>query len=823
MTEEYLKKLEFNEIQTMLTKHCKTYIGKENVSNLVPTFDKLHVETLLNETLEATNLCFRKSTPPFCEITDISISVKLLKSNNSLTAKALLEIAKILKLSRELKEYFYKDNEFDLSPFPILNNYFSCLYTNAGVEHKIFSAIIDNDNIADNASSKLSDLRRNRKKLEADIKNTLGNILHSSSYSKYIMEPIITIRNDRYVIPVKEEFRGNIKGFIHDMSASGSTVYIEPMAVFEMNNKINNIKIEESFEIEQILKNLSSLLFNYTSELYSNINILGYLDVIFAKASFSKQINGICPKINDEKHINILQARHPLIDENSVVPINIEIGSNYTSLIITGPNTGGKTVTLKTCGLLCLMAYCGIFIPSNENSSIYVFDNVFTDIGDEQSIQESLSTFSSHMTNIIKILDNATNNSLILLDELGSGTDPLEGANLAISILEHFNKLNCITLATTHYQEIKKYALVTDGFENASSEFDIENLKPTYNLLIGIPGKSNAFEISKKLGLPDNILNRANELLNSDDISIEELIKTIYDDKVEIEKEKNEIKKNSNQIELLRKSLEKDNYKLKEKQKQLYENAKIEAQNIILSAKQEANFTIKELDDIYNKFKTLANLDLNLLNDTELANIIRQNFSSNILAKANKLRNNLNDSLSSANFHDKDSTIPNSPITKDSLKVGMTVYLKTISEPATIYSLSGKSNSLQVQIGNAKLNIKIDDIKSISNTSISPNIANTKNFHSTPNYNGFSKAKNVLPEINVIGQNVDEAIFVIDKYLDDCYIAKLSPIRIVHGKGTGKLREGIHAFLKKHPHVQNFRLGTFGEGEMGVTVVQIKS
>ncbi len=816
MTEDYLKKLEFNEIKTMLSTHCKTYIGKEKAENLVPTFNKNEVQKLLNETLEATDLCFRKSVPPLHEISDISIATKTLISHNSLTTKSLLDIAKILKLCRELKEYLYKDTEFDLSQFQILDTYFSQLYTNPNIENKIFSSIIDEDNISDDASSKLLNLRRNRRNLEADIKNILGNMLHT--YSKYIMEPIITIRNDRYVIPIKEEYRGNIKGFIHDMSSSGSTVFIEPMAVFEINNKINNLKIEESLEIEQILKNLSCLLFDYTNELSSNVNVIGSLDFIFAKASFSKQIEGICPKINNHQQINLIKARHPLINKNSVVPIDIEIGSNYTSLIITGPNTGGKTVTLKTCGLLCLMAYCGLFVPANDQSSIYVFDYIYADIGDEQSIQESLSTFSSHMTNIVNILQNATQNSLILLDELGSGTDPLEGANLAISILEYFNNLGCITLATTHYQEIKKYALITNGFENASSEFDIEHLKPTYKLLIGIPGKSNAFEISKKLGLSDNILNRAKELLNNDDLSIEELIKNIYDDKIEIEKEKEEIQKNSNQIELLRKSLEKKTYNLEEKQKQLSENAKIEAQKIILSAKQEANYTIKELNTIYNKFKFLDKLDINKLNDSEIANIIRQNFSIGSLTKANKLRNKLNESLSATNIKEENSQNQSSLITKDILKVGMTVYLKTISEPATIYSLSGKSNSLQVQVGSTRLNIKISDIKSIASSNTT-----TKNVHTKSNYNSFSKAKNVLPEINVIGQNVDEAIFVIDKYLDDCYIAKLSPVRIVHGKGTGKLREGIHSFLKKHPHVKSFRLGTFGEGEMGVTVVEIGS
>ncbi len=810
---DYLKKLEFDEIKLRLEKYCKTYIAKEKARNLLPTFKKLQVESLLSETLEASNLCFRKSNLPSNEIADISIAIKSLQSGNSLSAKSLLEVANILKLAREFKEYFYKDEEFDISAFPKLDGYFSSLYSNPNIESKIFSSIIDEDNIADDASSQLSSLRRNRRKLEADIKNTLGNLIHSSTYSKYIMEPIITIRNDRYVIPVKEEYRGNVKGFIHDMSASGSTVFIEPMSVFEMNNKINNLKIEENIEIEKILQNLSSLLFNYTNELSSDVNLIGTLDFIFAKARFSKEIGGVLPKVNDNKTINLIQARHPLIDGNIVVPIDIEIGSKYNSLIITGPNTGGKTVSLKTCGLLCIMAYCGLFIPANENSSIYVFDNIFADIGDEQSIQESLSTFSSHMLNIVNIIKHATSNSLVLLDELGSGTDPLEGANLAISILEHFNKLGAITIATTHYQEIKNYALVNDGFENASSEFDIEHLKPTYKLLIGIPGKSNAFAISQKLGLPDTILNRAKQLLNTDDISIEELLKNIYDDKIQIEKEKDEITKNLNQVQALRKSLEKDNSRQKEKEKQLAENAKIQAQDIILSAKDEASSTIKELENIYAKFKNLENIDFASFNDTEIANIVRNNFDASSISRANKLRNKLNESLSSINHSSSKEETP-TVLTKKDLKVGMVVNLKNINEPATIYSLSGKNDSLQVQIGSAKLTIKVSDILSIK--------TNTKSHtNSKVNYSNSEKAKHVNTEINVIGQNVDEAIFVIDKYLDDCYISKLSPVRIVHGKGTGKLRQGIHAFLKTHPHVKSFRLGTFGEGEMGVTIVEL--
>ena len=612
---------------------------------------------------------------------------------------------------------------------------------------------MDENTIADDASPKLNSIRHQSKKLEQEIRDKLNNIIHSSSYSKYIMEPIVTIRENRYVIPIKEEYKSQIKGFIHDVSSSGSTVFIEPISVFELNNNITNLKIEEEIEIEKILANLSAMLYGYTENLKSNIDILGDLDLIFAKAKYSIELDGVFPKINNEKYINLISARHPLIDKNIVVPIDISIGHEYSTLVITGPNTGGKTVALKTTGLLLLMAYSGIFVPAKEGSSIYIFDNIYVDIGDEQSIQENLSTFSAHMSNIVEITNTVSSNSLVLLDELGSGTDPIEGANLAISILKYLHDLGVISLATTHYQELKNYCLTTNGFENASFEFDIDNLKPTYKLLIGIPGKSNAFAISKKLGLNDDILSLANSLMKNDDISIEELMKNIYDNKLKIEKEKEEIEKNSNQIEALRKSLEIENNKQKEKQGRILNDAKNEAKKIIESAKEEANAVIKELNNV-------DKIDL---------------------SKANNLRNKLNDKLK-----DVATTSSNNKLNLESLK-----------ELNNKFSLK---------------NSTIDSNKSSKNTSKS-SVAFNKG-------NNF-KAQSISSEINVIGMNVDEATFVIDKYLDDCAIAKLSPVRIVHGKGTGKLREGIHKYLKTHPHVKSFRLGTFGEGEMGVTVVEL--
>ena len=552
-----LDKLEYSEIIKLISNYCKTYIGKETVLKLSPCFDSDEVSHLLEETTEAMDISIKKSNIPVCEIPNIDIWIKQLESTNVLSAKALIDVATILKVSRELKEFFFKDPSFNTNSFSILFDYFNSLYVNKNIESTIFEKILDENTIADNASPKLSSIRKNKKKAEQAIRDKLDSIIHSSSYSKYLMEPIVTIRNDRFVIPLKQEYRNMIKGFIHDISSSGSTVYIEPLAIFEINNEINNLKIEENIEIEKILQNLSILLYKYTNELKNNVILIGKLDVLSAKVLYSKSIDGIKPTLNTQKYINLIAARHPLIDKNNVVPINIALGKNFNSLIITGPNTGGKTVSLKTTGLLLLMAYTGLYIPCNENSSICVFKNIFADIGDEQSISESLSTFSSHMTNIINITNNANENSLILLDELGSGTDPIEGANLAISILIYFYNMGCLVISTTHYQELKNYALITDGFENASSEFDIENLRPTYKLLIGIPGKSNAFAISQKLGLKQEILDNAYSLLKDDNIHIEDILKNIYDNKIQIEYEKQEIDKNLMQIQNLRSSVEK--------------------------------------------------------------------------------------------------------------------------------------------------------------------------------------------------------------------------------------------------------------------------
>ena len=784
--EAILNKLEYNEIIDVLEKHCKTYLGKNLCDSLKPSFSFELVDVLLNETKEADTLLHQKGTPPFYETDELEKYIKILKSNQTLSIKGLLNIGMLLKIARELKEYFYDNNT---SSFINLEKYFTLLYSNPSIEKSIFDKIIDESTIADNASKKLSSLRRNRKNFEQEVKDKLNSYIHSSTYAKYIMEPIVTIRNNRYVIPVKEEYRSYIKGFVHDTSSSGSTLYIEPTSIFDLNNKINHIKIEEDLEIEKILHQLSASLYAYTTELDNDLNLIANIDLIFAKAHFGIEINGITPILNNEKFVDLHKARHPLIDKDKVVPINIGLGKDYVSLLITGPNTGGKTVALKTLGLLLLMAYSGIPIPCSEGSNICVFTYIFADIGDEQSIQESLSTFSAHMKNIVEITKKANDNSLVLLDELGSGTDPVEGAALAISILSYLKSINALVCCTTHYQELKEFALVTDSFENASFEFDIENLKPTYKLLVGIPGKSNAFAISKKLGLDEQILNVANAHLKEDKVSIEELLKNIYDNKLKVEKQVEETEKNLRQVEALRKSLEKKQDDVLEKRAKMLEDAKLEARDILLSAKEEATEIIHELS---------ASVDLK---------------------QANNLRNKLNDkirNINSIHYSGQDNSFE--AINKNDIKDGLNVYISSLGTNGIILGNTvNKSNEVQVQVGSMKMNVKLSDLRKLSS-----NVSTTSKSTGKVTTEKSSKTKVISPEINVIGQNVDEAIYVIDKYLDNCASANISPVRIVHGKGTGKLRESIHSFLKKHPHVKSFRIGTFGESEMGVTVVEIK-
>ena len=783
-----LIKLEFDKIQFNLSQFAVTYIGKEQALNLLPSNNKEIVKNLLSETEEAEKLLFRNSTPPLDEIADNTITIKALESFGTLSIKSILEITKILQMSNDLKNYFFVEH-INPEDFYCLNKIFSELYTNKSILDKIKICIIDENNISDKASTRLASIRKKQRTIEQDIKNKLNHLLHS--YSKYLQENVITIRNDRYVIPVKDEYRSQIKGFVHDISSSGSTVFIEPIAIFELNNELANLKIEENLEIEKILQELSKLFYPYTEELKQDIKYIGELDFIFAKAKYSKSLHAITPKISDKKEIILNQAKHPLLNQDIAVPISVSLGQNFNTLVITGPNTGGKTVTLKTIGLLTCMACSGLNIPVAPNSSIYVFDNVFADIGDDQSISDSLSTFSSHMKNIVTIVNSATENSLILVDELGSGTDPLEGAALAISILDFFHKNNILTVATTHYQELKKYALITDGFENASVSFDINTLSPTYQLLIGVPGKSNAFAISEKLGLNYNIIQEAKSSLTKNELDFEELLKNIYDNKAQTEQDKIAISKELENIKKLKKSLERDNSNLLEQEKSIIQNAKIEARNILLDAKEEANKIISSMNNSSSSMTELNNLRNKLNKD--IKNLSTKN----------------SDIILSEDFDNKTS------IKKEDLTPNLEVYIRKFNANGIIVSNVTKSNEVQVQIGSMKMSVNLKDIELLSKNQKVQKPSGTTSIK-------VSKTQNAKTEINVIGLNVDEAIPIIDKFLDDCSLAKLETARIVHGKGTGKLREGIHKFLRKNQHVESFRIGTFGEGEMGVTIVTIK-
>lgn len=777
MEKIFLEKLEFNKILEILTRFAVTNLGKIHCNNLLPNINEEKVKKYLAETTEGVVLLFRKGTPPISELYNIEQHLLSLKNQNFLSAKSLLEITNILKTARELKEYY--SNEA-LNESEILTNYFEHLYTNTRIEEKIYNSILDENTIDDKASNELYQIRQKIRNIQKDIKNKLQSILSS----KYVQEPIITIRQNRFVIPVKSEYKSEIKGFIHDMSTSGSTVFIEPFSVFELNNSLSDLKNQEAVEIEKILQKLSALFFDITDDLENSYNLIGLLDFIFAKAKYSISINANCPQINNEKIIKLEKAIHPLLDKHSAVANSIEIGKDFSTLLITGPNTGGKTVTLKTVGLLTAMAMSGLHIPSSEQSSIYVFDQIFADIGDEQSILESLSTFSSHMKNIVQIVNTATSESLILVDELGSGTDPIEGSSLALSILEYLRKKQIITIATTHYHELKEYALVTNGIENASCEFNLDTLSPTYKLLIGVPGKSNAFAISKKLGLKDEILEKAKTLINTETAKTEDLLKEIYDSKTFIEAEKENISKSSSQIEQVKNDLLKEKEILEASQKEYIQKAKQEAKEILLKAKQEANDIIKEM-----------------------------NLEKNNSKKLNELRNRLTKELSKTTKAEITPNILN-PINETDIKPGLEVFIPSFNKNGIILNYPNQAKKVNVQIDSIKTSLPISALTSAKKIEENRQIISKRQSTFAP--------KKVNTEINVIGLNIEEANYLVDKFLDTAALSRLEFVRIVHGKGSGILGKGIQSFLKKHPHVKSFRYGTFGEGEMGVTVVELK-
>ncbi len=789
MTTKYLEKLEYFKIIDTLKNFCVTHIGKNLALNLLPYYKENLVKKELEETANAYSLIFQKGNLPIYEISNnIDTDLRMLEFDSILSIKQILDVTNVLRMSRELKEYFalYKD-EIKIDFSVCLNKYFINLYTNIDIEEKIFKNIIDENTLDDHASPELYSIRKKQGKIDEAIHNKLNSMLSS----KYVQEPIVTIRNNRYVIPIKQEYRSEVKGFIQDISTSGATVFVEPTQVFDLNNELNDLKLKESLEIEKILSDYSKMLKSIVNYLHNNLTLIAKIDFIFAKAKYAISINAYEPKINNEHYIDLINARHPLISKDIVVPININLGKNFNTLIITGPNTGGKTVSLKTTGLLVAMAMSGLFIPANENSSIYIFDNIFADIGDNQNIQESLSTFSSHMTNIIEVCNNATENSLVLFDELGSGTDPIEGSALAISILKYLFNLKALTIATTHYTELKTFALTDEGFENACSDFDIETLTPTYKLLIGIPGKSNAFDISKKLGLKEEILNNAYALIDSNNIDFENMLKELYNDKLLIETEKDKILKTSKEVENLKHELLTEKKDKEMKAEKILNNAKIESRELLLNTKELVNSIIKKMNE-----NTLS------------------------LKEANELRNKLNKNIQDLEIiNNIDNKVQNSDTFEndaDLINLGMEVFVPKFNDTGIINSLPNKSNEVLITVGNIKTKVKLNEITKIKETVLHKGKLVSKVTHN------ISTSNNVSNEINVIGYNLEDAIWAVDKYLDTASLSSLNAVRIVHGKGTGILRKGIQSFLKSNKHVKSFRNGSFGEGEMGVTIVELK-
>ncbi len=792
MNEKTLRVLEFEKITDKLKGLTTSELGKELVEELVPQTDLNTIEKMLTETNDGVGCIVRRGSPPLGGIHDIRPSLKRLDLGGILNPGELLKIGGVLRAARRLKGYV--NDKLDENKENVVNELISCLESNQRLEQKIDMCIISEEEIADNASPALNTIRRQIKDQQASIKDKLNDLIRSSKYQKYIQESVVTLRGDRYVIPVKQEHKNDIPGLVHDSSSSGATLFIEPMGVVEANNTIKQLKIKEQAEIERILAELSQDASLILPQLNANMSIMGRLDFIFAKAKLATDLNCICPRINREGKIVIKKGRHPLLDPKTVVPIDFWIGDKFSSLIVTGPNTGGKTVSLKTVGLFTLMMQSGLLVPANEGTEMSVFERIYADIGDEQSIEQSLSTFSSHMKNIVEILKNVNGKSLVLFDELGAGTDPTEGAALAMSILECLHQIGATTLATTHYAELKVYALSTQGVENASCEFDVETLRPTYKLLIGVPGKSNAFAISKRLGLTDDIIERSKEFLSQEDIRFEDILLSIEKNRSEAEKEKMRAESYRLEAERLKKDLEEQKSRLAAQKENELRKAKEEAKRILMDSKRQA-------EELVSEMKRLAK-------EQEEAEVRRQ---------TEELRQKLNKSISSLDDSLVESIMPKKGLVKPpkNLKPGDSVLIVNLNQKGTVLSAPDKNGECQVQAGIIKINVHISNLKLIDEQKQQLQRTGIGKI-------GVSKAQNMSSEIDLRGMLLDEAIDVVDKYLDDASIAGLGEVTLIHGKGTGALRAGLQQHLKHNPHIKSFRLGKLGEGESGVTVVEIK-
>ena len=836
MNQKALKTLEYTKIITQLESHAASPLGKSLCRDLVPSSDLEEVRTWQTQTTDAADRVRLKGTVSFSGLRDIGSSLKRLEIGSSLSISELLSISSVLTVTARAKAYGRQDiPENTFTPrFPgqqppkqtaaeeyapdSLDPLFQALEPLTPVNNEIKRCILSEDEIADDASPGLSHVRRSLKACADRIHTQLNSILNS--HRTYLQDAVITMRDGRYCLPVKSEYKSQVSGMVHDQSATGSTLFIEPMAIVKLNNEIRELEIQEQKEIEAVLASLSNQTAPHIEELQLDMELLAQLDFIFAKAALSHQYRCTAPIFNDKGYINIKDGRHPLLDQKKAVPINVWLGKDFDLLIVTGPNTGGKTVSLKTVGLFTLMGQAGLHIPAREGSELAVFDNVFADIGDEQSIEQSLSTFSAHMTNTVRILSEADSRSLCLFDELGAGTDPTEGAALAIAMLSFLHNMKCRTMATTHYSELKVFALTTPGVENACCEFNVETLQPTYRLLIGVPGKSNAFAISKKLGLPDYIIEDAKNHLEAKDESFEDLLTSLENSRVTIEKEQEEIRSYKEEIAQLKSRLTRKEEHLDERKDKMIRNAAEEAQRILREAKETADQTIRQIN------KLAADSGVN----------------KELEAQRTKLREQLKKTDDKLAVKTKG---PSQPVSAKKLKIGDGVNVLSMNLKGTVSSLPDSTGNLFVQMGILRSKVNIRDIELIREDDISATLGDgssrsygavsgtgtskskktfsqAKGSHSGSGQIKMSKSFSVSPEVNLIGMTTDEAVPAMEKYLDDAYLAHLPSVRVVHGRGTGALKTACHKRLKQLKYVKDFRLGEFGEGGTGVTIVTFK-
>ena len=792
MEERTLRVLEFNSIREMLRDQAICAQTRERCGALLPVESIYEARELLSITNEAESLLIKKGAPPISPVRNILGSAKRASAGGVLSMSELLAIAHVLRMARGLRSYLGDDSLEE--KHPSLASLFNTLTENKKLENSILSAILSDEEMADDASGELLSIRRKMRSLHSKVRDVLNDMVHSPSNINLLQEPIVSMRGDRYVIPVKSEHKSQVPGVVHDSSASGATLFIEPMAAVEINNKLRELHSEEKDEIERILAALSGEAAEFSQPIEENYKAIIDLDFAFAKGKLARKMNASLPELNSDGIINIKKGRHPLIDEKKVVPTDIYLGKDFDTLVITGPNTGGKTVSLKTLGLFTLMAQSGLSIPAGSGSRLSVFENVFADIGDEQSIEQSLSTFSAHMTNIIKILDKANYNSLILFDELCSGTDPTEGAALAVAILERAKSLGAKVAATTHYSEIKLYALSTERVENAACEFDIASLRPTYKLLIGVPGKSNAFAISKRLGLSEDIIDHARELIDDENTRFEDVITSLEQHRARAQEELDKASEAKAQSLLQRQEAEKERSRIKAQREKILNDARRDAKKIYEQAKSEADSIVKKMQK--------------LLDESASAN------RSAIEEGRRELKKGLDRAegkLSEDVFRNKSKK----RLDPNKITLGQAVEVTTMNSIGNVLTLPDKKGDLTVQVGILKIKTNVN--------ALSPAREEKKKKNSQSYIVGESRMySDVKMELDLRGETVDDALLLVDKYLDDAALSHFESVTIIHGKGTGALRGAITDMLRHHPHAKSFRPGRYGEGEAGVTVVEIR-